>query len=147
VTLPHTSTAAALPASESKSGADAGAPAETAPQTEPDARPRVVVPMPAPRYRAGGRWPRGPRPALSVDAHRLVIDLARAGESVTATARRYPHAMNAIAQVWGDPVRALQVIDELLIDRRGGRRGLPADVLAEVLSLSQLCEGRIDDGS
>ncbi len=131
--LPRTPGAAAIPAA--------------GPQADPVARPRVAVPIAAPKTRVGSRWPRTPDPELTVTAHRLVIEIARSGASVTATARRYPHAMNAIAQAWGDPARTLQVIDELLVDRRGGRRGLPADVLAEVLSLSQVCEAQLGDGA
>lgn len=89
------------------------------------------------------KWRRGPEQALTVDAHCLAIELARAGEPVNVLAKRYPHAMNAIANAWNDPSLTLQVIDDLLTDRRGRRRGLPADALAEVLSMSIRCELRL----
>ena len=49
-----------------------------------------------------------------------------------------PRIANALAQYWNDPMRASAYIDDLLIDRRGGRRGLPPDVKEELQLLQQL---------
>jgi hypothetical protein len=50
---------------------------------------------------------------------------------------RYPRLVNALATAWVDPARALATLDGLLVDRRGGRRGLPDAVQAELQLLRQ----------
>ena len=45
---------------------------------------------------------------------------------------RHPHIANRLAQCWGDPTRIEELVDELLIDRRGQRQGLSPRVVAEV---------------
>jgi hypothetical protein len=49
--------------------------------------------------------------------------------------RLFPRIANALAQVWVDRGQAMQALDGLLVDRRGGRRGLPDTVQAELLAL------------
>jgi hypothetical protein len=98
-----------------------------------------------------GRWPRRPRPALDNRAHALVIGMQRIDEPIRGLARRFPHVLNRIAHAWVVPPAAAEIIDELLVDRRGGRRGFPADVLAELLLLRRHCRRRMvraaQDGS
>ncbi len=53
--------------------------------------------------------------------------------------KTYPRVANRVANAWRDG-RALSVLDELLVDRRGGRRGFPAFVLAELLALRELLD-------
>jgi len=48
---------------------------------------------------------------------------------------RYPRVANRIAWHWADPVQAGQLIGELLVDRRGGRRGFPRAVENELRRL------------
>jgi hypothetical protein len=72
---------------------------------------------------------------LTIASHQLAIALGRDGEPVPGLARRFPHVLNRISAVWHDPPATAEIIDELLVDRRGGRRGFPADVLAELLTL------------
>jgi hypothetical protein len=93
----------------------------------------------------GGRWLRMPAEPLTIAARWLEIERRRAGEPVRTLARRYPHALNRIAATWDDPVGVLDAIDDLLVDRRGGRRGLPTEALAEILSLRLFCEARASD--
>jgi hypothetical protein len=50
----------------------------------------------------------------------------------TRMSQRFPRLVNALATVWGDAPRALAAIDNLLVDRRGGRQGLPEDVQSEL---------------
>jgi hypothetical protein len=46
--------------------------------------------------------------------------------------RYHPHLANRLAVCWGDRERVEQFIDDLLIDRRGGRQGLSDRVKSEL---------------
>ncbi len=113
-------------------------------ETAPEARPSPPADAAA---RAPGRrmprWQRQPPARLSMPAHRLIIDLKRSGEPIDALARRFPHVVNRLAEAWPAPALAIDLIDDLLVDRRGARRGFPADALAELLLTRQLCTQRL----
>lgn len=98
--------------------------------------------------------PHLPRPALSWEALRRPP--RHSDESLTGTTRQwlrrlapgrrplrlcalYPRVANRIAWHWPDPVQALAVLDDLLTDRRGGRRGFPRPVQLELQRLRGLC--------
>ena len=90
-----------------------------------------------PPRRGGPASRRGPRQSLTPASRRLVIALGRAGLSIPALAGRFPHVVNRLSECWSAPARVVDVLDELLVDRRGGRRGFPADALAELLTLRE----------
>lgn len=48
---------------------------------------------------------------------------------------QFPRVINAIAESWSDLPFSLQVIDHMITDYRGGRRGFPPSVLAELRAL------------
>jgi hypothetical protein len=48
---------------------------------------------------------------------------------------RYPRAANAVAAAWKDADERVAVLDEMLSDRRGNRRGFPAEVTSELKAL------------
>lgn len=50
----------------------------------------------------------------------------------------YPRVANAIADAWRDPIERKRVLDDLLSDRRGGRRGFPLEVVQEVEALRRV---------
>lgn len=52
----------------------------------------------------------------------------------------FPRIANALASGWRDVDSTLRYLDELLTDKRGGRKGFPADVLAELHALRSLYE-------
>ena len=52
-----------------------------------------------------------------------------------ALLQQYPRIANVMARAWGDPAMFRGYVFELLIDRRGGRRGFPEKVRAELLAL------------
>ena len=54
-----------------------------------------------------------------------------------AVLRRYPRIANLIVAVWADRKCFHAYMESLLTDRRGGRRGFPPDVLAELISLKR----------
>jgi len=49
----------------------------------------------------------------------------------------YPRVANRIAWCWNDVRLADQVLDDLLVDRRGGRRGFPMPVVRELRRLRE----------
>lgn len=52
-----------------------------------------------------------------------------------STCEQFPRVVNAIAQSWSDLSYSLQVLDHVINDYRGGRRGFPAAVQSELLAL------------
>ncbi len=56
-------------------------------------------------------------------------------------ANRFPRVANALAEAWPERMRAVVMIEQLMLDDRGGeRRGFPAAVqgeLAQLLALRQ----------
>jgi hypothetical protein len=59
-----------------------------------------------------------------------------------AMLQRLPRIANALARLWGDDVGLRLYLDELLIDRRGGRHGFPPDIHHELILLREYCDGR-----
>ncbi|GEM_PF-2546756 len=57
------------------------------------------------------------------------------GERPEALLRKYPRIANRLALCWDDTALLDRVFDDLLVDRRGGRRGFAPDVQAELLRL------------
>jgi hypothetical protein len=53
------------------------------------------------------------------------------------TAESYPHVLNRLALCWNDPLLVERLYDELMVDRRGKRRGFPPAVARELLALRQ----------
>jgi len=49
----------------------------------------------------------------------------------------HPHVANRLALSWRDPVLTERVFDDLLVDRRAGRRGFSPPVVAELLRLRE----------
>lgn len=55
---------------------------------------------------------------------------------VQALCELYPRIANRIALCWPDQVLTERLLDQLLTDRRGGRKGFPALVYAELVALA-----------
>jgi hypothetical protein len=49
----------------------------------------------------------------------------------------YPHVLNKIAMAWGDHATFYKIMDDLLIDKRGGRAGFPFNVAIELSRLAE----------
>lgn len=59
---------------------------------------------------------------------------------------RYPRVANRIAWLWTDPVMSAQVLQDLLVDRRGGRAGFPSWILRELHRLQEFNQQhRVED--
>jgi hypothetical protein len=138
-----------LPDAAPHARARAAAPAETPsqvsspPTSAPAARPDAAPTQAAPKKDGSDRWERRRPQPLTIASHQLAIDLARSGDPVNGLARRFPHVLNQLSAVWGDLPAAAELIDDLLVDRRGGRRGFPADVLAELLTVRRIAIKRM----
>ena len=59
--------------------------------------------------------------------------------------RHHPHLANRFADCWGDKERVQALIDDLLIDRRGDRKGFSARVRGEIEQLDLLHARWLDD--
>ncbi len=53
---------------------------------------------------------------------------------------RFPRIANGLAAAWHDRDTTTRYFDDLLTDRRGGRRGFPAEVLEELHTLQTFYE-------
>ena len=51
------------------------------------------------------------------------------------TCEQFPRVVNAIASAWADTSHSLQVLEHMINDYRGGRRGFPAGVQQELAAL------------
>lgn len=49
--------------------------------------------------------------------------------------RHYPRIVNRLAEIWHRPLQSESYLDELMMDKRGSRRGFPRDVAAEIAAL------------
>ena len=91
--------------------------------------------------------PTDPNAWLARRRPRVATDRALAGTTIDWLLRlpkdlrpqklceQLPRLANQIANAWCDPVQCVAAIDDLLIDRRGGRRGLPIALRQEVQAL------------
>jgi hypothetical protein len=52
-------------------------------------------------------------------------------------AGRYARLANRIAKLWDEPVRCERFLDELMTDRRGGRKGFPLAIASELATLHE----------
>ena len=99
-----------------------------------------------------GRWDSKRRPKLPTDRALVgrtldwIVALPEAARP-KRLADGNPRIANALAECWDDAARANAYIDDLLIDRRGGRRGLPAEVKEELQTLQQLLLSAIRRGA
>jgi len=99
----------------------------------------LVAPAPAPSVTltAQQQWER----VLSPAAHVWLMKLPSAVRP-NHLADIFPRIVNRLALVWRDVELADKVLDDLLVDKRGGRRGFPSEVSAELLRLHAFHERR-----
>ena len=63
-----------------------------------------------------------------------------------AMLKQFPRIANVIARAWTDAAEIQAVVDDLLVDRRGGRQGFPLEVTEELLVLRDYYQGRYPNG-
>ena len=59
-----------------------------------------------------------------------------------ALLRQFPRVANSLAAAWFDRAACRACLYDLLVDKRGNRRGFPADVEAELLALRHYFDER-----
>jgi len=75
-----------------------------------------------------------PRGLLSREAVRLVISLQMT-EQVRYLAIEFPHVLNRVAELWGQPQAAEDYFSALLLSDRNGRKGFNLQAMQEVVAL------------
>lgn len=119
---------------------------------------RWLVKPPASKQRAGtaprspapldGEWPRRRAPVQEADLRLSAV----ASDWLATLPRRicprhladeFPRIVNRLAICWSDPLLTELVMEGLLIDKRGGRRGFPPAVSAELVRLHEFHERRL----
>ncbi len=101
-------------------------------------------------HRFGALTTLGPNARSAIDAQSEVLsDLAHSWVRDLPWASRplelcnvYPRVANRIARCWGNLAMTNAVLDDLLVDHRGGRKGFPVLVATELLRLQALHEKR-----
>ena len=91
----------------------------------------------------GTDWSSERSPPRSVDVQLGALAIAWAGRlsreiHPTELIELYPRVANRLALCWNDPVLAGRLLDSLIKDRRGGRKGFPAPVQQELVRLRRL---------
>lgn len=59
------------------------------------------------------------------------------GQRPKTLCEQFPRVANAVADCWPDAQRCLSVLDSLVVDRRGRRRGFPPEVASELRALRE----------
>ena len=75
-----------------------------------------------------------PEEVLGVEASAWMADLPAAVRPRQLVIR-YARLANRLAQVWSDPLKCERLLDELMTDRRGGRKGFPLAIASELATL------------
>lgn len=118
------------------------------------AEPRSVptdAPHPGGGEEAGRPWTGARRaPRLTdralVGATRLWLRRLPPGRRPLRLCATHPRVANRLAWCWADPALSMQVLDDLLIDRRGGRTGFSEAIVAELRRLRQFNAQRAERG-
>lgn len=63
---------------------------------------------------------------------------------LSATRSRFPHVLNRLAAHWENPKGFREASDDLLVDRRGGRQGFPAETVQELHTLRRWYEQQVE---
>lgn len=84
-----------------------------------------------------------PTRTLSQPARRWLLSIPRRYRP-RALARQYPHVINKLTMMWGDRGLVEGYFADLVVDQRGGRRGFPSEVTAEILRLHAYFLGLMD---
>lgn len=93
---------------------------------------------PRPGDESAQRAPLRPQDLTLSEIARRWLESLPADERPSALARQYPRIANRLALCWDDAALLAKVFDDLLVDRRGGRRGFPPAVRQELLRLRAL---------
>jgi hypothetical protein len=105
----------------------------------PQAAVEAAQVAPAPAHHGNlPRWRRSPPTARDLNLSSLAAawrDRFTHDVRPVALCSRYPRIANRLALCWDDPALTAKVFHDVLVDRRGSRRGFPPDVQRELLAL------------
>lgn len=104
-----------------------------APDGTRELRPRTIERSNAKTGPAGQRAPQSPE-RVRDETLRWLVTLPEHVRPAELT-RRYPRIANKIARLWRQVARCEEYLDDLVEDRRGGRRGFPMGVARELTVL------------
>jgi hypothetical protein len=90
------------------------------------------------------RSPPNPRDKKLSDLAQVWADRLPAAHRPLSLCLQYPRIANRLALCWADQALTEMVFSELLEDRRGNRRGFPAAVREELLTLLSAHRYRLD---
>ena len=69
---------------------------------------------------------------------RISIDSLQRMTTECVLEQRYPHIVQGLLPAWHDPDKADRFLNTILLDDRNDRQGLPEEVFAELMFLSDL---------
>ena len=72
-----------------------------------------------------------------MDTH-IALDGTVENDRRTLLESRFPHIMEGVLKAWNDPETTNVFLNSILVDDRDNRKGLPEDVFAELMFLSDL---------
>ena len=94
------------------------------------------------------RWSRAPardRDRILLSQTHIWLRLIPSALLPKHVCRHHPHVANRFAESWGDMERIQQLVDDLLIDRRGGRKGFSQRVRIEIEELERFHARSLSD--
>jgi hypothetical protein len=109
--------------------------------------PAAMAPAPAHQEAPGDPWARRRAPQRDADrsltsATHVWLRTVPSGLHPKRLARMHPRIANLIASTWPDAEKTETLFEDLLTDRRGGRRGFPPVIVAELRQLQSLHRNR-----
>ncbi|HEX8980251.1 MAG TPA: hypothetical protein VF811_11135 [Parasulfuritortus sp.] len=72
-----------------------------------------------------------------MDTH-IALDGTVENDRRTLLESRFPHIMEGVLKAWNDPETTNVFLNSILVDDRDNRKGLPEEVFAELMFLSDL---------
>ena len=117
---------------------DSSFPTSSLPGWQPTMPDGFGAPRTVPTTRSGlSRAPQ--RRSLTDEAHVWIARIPPRFQPLS-TARRHPHIVNRLAELWATPDALPAYFAELLLSRRPGRQGFTFDVLTELFDLQALLQ-------
>lgn len=77
------------------------------------------------------------------DIGRELLEDAQVQAILETVARNYPHVVNHLGSVWGQPAQCSRLLGDLLLDDRLSRQGFPLEAVLELSDLRTYYEERV----
>jgi hypothetical protein len=80
----------------------------------------------------------------SIDANgKMLLDKLPEDIRPNLTAEKFPRVVNKLGTLWKRPDEFVEYLDELLVDKRGKRKGFPLSVALELASVKDHYEMKV----